>query len=113
MVGQEPAPAWLETDWILGQFAQKRARAQAGYAAFIRQGSEQPSIWEGLRHQVLLDREALVQRHRVPSRLPERLREVPRAQRRPLAKPLADFARLYPVRREAMAHTFQTRVYTM
>jgi site-specific recombinase XerC len=39
--------------------------------------------------------------------------EVPRAQRRPLAKPLADVARRYPVRREAMARAFQTGVYTM
>jgi hypothetical protein len=38
---------------------------------------------------------------------------VPRAQRRLLAKPLADFARLYPVRREAMARAFQTGVYSM
>jgi hypothetical protein len=41
-VGQEPAPAWLETDWVLGQFAPERSAAQAGYAAFVRQGIEQP-----------------------------------------------------------------------
>ena len=23
MVGQEPAPAWLQTDWVLGQFARE------------------------------------------------------------------------------------------
>ena len=45
--------------------------------------------------------------------LPERLREVPRAQRRPLAKPLADLARRYPDRREAMGRAFQTGVYSM
>jgi len=42
----------------------------------------------------------------------ERLREVPRAQRRPLAKPLADFARRYPIRQEAMARAFRTGVYS-
>ena len=113
MVGKEPAPAWLETAWILGQFDQERTRAQAGYAAFVRQGIAQPSVWEGLRHQVFLGSEAFVQRHCAPSRPRERLREVPRAQRRPLAKPLADFARLYPLRREAMARAFQTGVYSM
>jgi transposase len=41
------------------------------------------------------------------------LREVPRAQRRSLAKPLADFALRYPVRREAMARAFQTGAYSM
>jgi putative transposase len=54
-----------------------------------------------------------VERHCVPSKPPERLREVPRGQRRPLAKPLADFASRYPVRREAMARAFQTGVYAM
>jgi len=54
-----------------------------------------------------------VERHCTPSKPAERLREVPRAQRRSLAKPLADFALRYPVRREARARAFQTGVYTM
>jgi len=54
-----------------------------------------------------------VQRHCAPSRPREPLREVPRDQRRSLAKPLADFADRYAVRREAMARAFQTGVYTM
>jgi len=43
----------------------------------------------------------------------ERLREVPRAQRRALAEPLAGFARRYPNYGEAMARAFATGVYTM
>jgi len=113
MAGQEPAPAWLETDWVLGQFAEERSRARAGYAAFVRQGIGQPSVWESLRHQVFLGVDSFVQRHGVPSRPSERLREVPRAQRRPLAHPLADFAHRYPDRRDAMACAFQTGVYSM
>jgi hypothetical protein len=103
MVRQEPAPAWLESDWVLGQFARERSAAQAGYAAFVRQGVEQPSLWQALRHQVFLGSEAFVQRHCVPSKPAEPLREVPPAQRRSLAKPLADFALRYPVRRQAIA----------
>jgi putative transposase len=113
MVGKEPAPVWLETDRVLGQFSEERSRAQAGYAAFVHQGIGQPSIWEALRHQVFLDSEVFVQRHCAPSAQLKRLREVPRAQRRPLAKPLADFARHYPVQREAMAQAFQAGVYSM
>jgi transposase len=41
------------------------------------------------------------------------LREVPRAQRRPLARPLSQYERTYPDRREAMARAFLTGVYTM
>lgn len=113
MVGEAPAPDWLVTDWILGQFDQERFPARVGYAAFVREGVGQPSVWEGLRHQVFLGSEAFAERHCASTRPPERLREVPRAQRRPLAKPLADFARRYPDRHEAMARAFQTSVYSM
>jgi hypothetical protein len=113
MLGQELAPAWLQTDWLLGQFDRERSRAQAAYASFVRQGIGQPSVRDALRHQVFLGSEAFVERHRGLSKPLERLREVPRAQRRPLAKSLADFARAYPVRHEAMARAYQTGVYSM
>ena len=77
MVGQTSAPAWLETDWVLGQFGPERSRAQASFAAFVRQGIGQPSVWE-------------------------RLREVPRVQGRSLAEPLADLA--YRLPRRARGH---------
>ena len=113
MVGQTPTPAWLETDWVLGQFGEARSSAQTGYAAFVREGFGQPSIWEALRHQVFLGSEAFAERHCVSPEPLERLREVPRAQRQPFAKPVAEFARRYPDRPEAMARAFQTGVYTM
>jgi hypothetical protein len=79
MVGQETAPARMETDWVLGQFARERSAAQAGYAAFVRQGIEQPSVWQALRHQVFLGSEAFAQRHCAPSKPAER----PRSSTRP------------------------------
>ncbi|AUB84798.1 transposase [Candidatus Thiodictyon syntrophicum] len=111
MVGAEPAPVWLEIDWVLGQFGEKRVQAQAGYAAFVGQGIGQPGVWDGLRHQVFLRSERFVEQH-CGAATPERLREVPRAQRRPLAKPLADFMHRYPDRGEAMARAFQTGVFS-
>ena len=113
MVGQAHAPVWLETDWLLAQFNQERSRAQAGYATFVAQGVGQSSVWHGLRNQVFLGSDAFVKRHCVSAEQAERLREVPRAQRRALAKPLDDFARRYPARREAMARAYQTGAYTM
>ena len=32
MIGQQPAPVCLETDWLLGQFGHLRSRSQASYA---------------------------------------------------------------------------------
>jgi hypothetical protein len=39
MVGQAPAPAWLETDCLLGQFGEERAAAQAGMRNSFAKGS--------------------------------------------------------------------------
>ncbi len=61
MVGLEPAPGWLETDWLLGQFGLDRGMARAGYASFVAEGLGVPSVWKGLRHQVFLGSEAFVE----------------------------------------------------
>ncbi|WPL20080.1 hypothetical protein [Thiorhodovibrio frisius] len=106
MVGQARAPDWLETDWLLAQFGGDRAPARAGYAAFVAAGVGQPSVWGGLRHQVFLGAESFVDRFTAVDKPLERLREVPRAQRRALVTSLADFERGYSNRREAMAQAF-------
>lgn len=113
MVGAAPTPEWLKTDWLLGQFGEELAQAQAGYAAFVIEGIGQPSIWDGLRHQILLGGVSFVEQRLGASKPVDRLREVPRVQRRVLAKPLAEFAAAYPLRREAMARAFLTGAYTM
>jgi putative transposase len=113
MDGQVAAPDWLETDWLLGQFGQERTCAQAAYRDFVREGIARPSVWKELRNQVFLGSEAFVERHSSSPKSLERLREVPRAQRRALAKPLAEYAHRYPVRAQAMARAFKTGVYTM
>ena len=112
-VGLEPTPAWLEPDWVLGQFGSERRRAQAAYALFVAEGAGKSGIWEGLRHQVFLGSEAFVERIAQGSRPRGKLREIPRAQRRSLAQPLDHYERTYPARREAMARAFLSGVYTM
>jgi hypothetical protein len=102
-----------ETDWVLGQFGSERSEASAQYAAFVAEGIGQANLWEGLRHQIFLGSESFVKRFTEDARPVERLREVPRAQRRALAKPLGWFEKTSPVRREAMARSFLCGVYTM
>ena len=79
IVGLESPPTWLETDWILGQFGEQRARARAraGYAAFVAEGIDQPSVWNRLRHQVFLGSDGFAECHRDACGPLERLREVP------------------------------------
>jgi putative transposase len=113
MLGRVPAPPWLETDWVLRQFGRSRAAARAAYAAFVADGVGRPSVWDGLRCQVFLGTDGFVERHRGLATEPQRLREVPRAQRRALAPPLSAFADQSATPREAMARAFLSGAFTM
>jgi len=94
MTGEAPAPQWLQTDWILGQFAAQRARAIAKYREFVRAGVGGPRLWEGnLRNQIYLGSEAFVGRMQKRIEPAKNLQEIPRAQRRAPGKPLTDYAR--------------------
>lgn len=96
MIGQAPSPVWLQTDWILGQFAPQRDRARLGYLDFVRAGVGLPSIWDDLQGQIYLGSEAFIKRMQASLSPEQSLDEIPRMQRRPLAKPLmlyrAEFA---------------------
>lgn len=92
--GQTAAPSWLEVDWVLGQFGKQRGRATAQFVDFVRAGVGLPSIWEGLRGQIYLGSDAFVDRMQMLAdqlSVGAFLAEVPRLQRRPMARPLQDF----------------------
>lgn len=113
MVGLEPAPSWLETDWLLGQFGGTRRNSQARYAKFVAEGMG-ADVWASLRYQLFLGSEEFIGKHLSGSNNQlELLREVPRAQRRAIAMSLAEYERKYSERREAMARAFLTGFYTM
>lgn len=111
MVGSARRPDWLETDWVLGQFSSRRAEAVRRYRDFVRAGVGLSSIWEGLHGQVFLGSEDFAQRMR--GRRPDGdLREVPRAQRRPMGVSLSSYAARSD-RRRAMAEAYLSGYYTM
>lgn len=110
-VGDVPRPEWLATGWLLGQFGRTARVAVPRYIDFVRAGVGLPSLWDNLQGQMLLGSEAFVDRMR--DRLPGGdLREVPRAQRRPMAQPLAVYSRRSD-RRHAMADAYLSGHYTM
>ena len=74
--GETEAPAWLMTDWVLGQFGQRRRTAQEKYRVFVADGIEAPCPWEQVQGQIYLGGEEFVAMHQ-PGR---RIREVPRRQ---------------------------------
>lgn len=80
--GLAPAPGFLQTDWVLGQFGKKRAQAQKRYREFVKEGLESRP-WEELKGQIYLGSEEFIERHAPRD---QRLKEIPRAQLR-AAKP--------------------------
>lgn len=104
--GLTAAPAWLQTEWVLSAFGQRRSGAQTRYRAFVAEGKTQPSPWGQLKNQIYLGSEAFVgkmQSHLAPDK---DLSEVPTAQRRRVAKPLDYYARQHRDRNEAIQRAY-------
>jgi REP element-mobilizing transposase RayT/transposase-like protein len=112
-VGEVPAPEFLETDGVLRAFAEERTAAVAGYRRFVVEGIGAASPWQALKSQIYLGSERFVERMQARIDPKRPLREVPKRQRRALAKPLADYAARWSDRDRAMAEAYRTGDYSM
>lgn len=112
MVGAADPPAWLQTDWILGQFGDFRDVAVAGYVNFVRAGVGLPSIWQELRNQVFLGSETFVTAAQSGS-CKRAIAEIPRAQRRPSGKDLTYYRNTIADLSAAMALAYASGDFTM
>lgn len=110
--GQEPKPEWLQTDWILSQFGADHARAVAAYVRFVHEGLRLPTVWDKLQGQIYLGSAEFVQKMQGLVEAQPVREEVPRSQRRPVVRALADYARDYP-RDEAMTRAYLSGHYSM
>jgi putative transposase len=84
MAGESEAPAWLTTDWLLGQFGQRVGVAQERYRRFVAEGRGGSSPWDQLTGQIYLGSEEFVARHQ-PDRV---IRDIPRRQTQAQRPPL-------------------------
>ena len=112
MLGTQPAPEWLQTDWILGQFSPQRGRAINLYIDFVRAGVGLPSVWEQLSGQVFLGSDKFLKRMQAKADKAA-IGEIPRAQRRPVAKPLDYYQTKHRDTKAAMAAAYATGDYTL
>lgn len=113
MTGEAAPPPWLLTDWILGQFGSERRQAIARYTDFVQAGVGLPTLWEKLHNQIYLGSEQFVQRMQKEIECLQALQEVPRTQRRPVAKPLDHYADHASSPFLAMALAYLSGDYTM
>ena len=80
-MGLARCPAWLVTDWVLGQFAKTRVVSRRRYAEFVAEGKGLPSPWPALRGQALLGSETFVEKMLPYLEGACDIKEIPRAQR--------------------------------
>lgn len=80
-MGLAVCPIWLETDWVLGQFAQTPAAARRRYAEFVAEGAGLPSPWSAVKGQTLLGSDAFVEKMSPFFKDAKKMEEIPRAQR--------------------------------
>ena len=112
MIEKSSRPEWLQADWILGQFGKQRKRAIAAYIDFVRSGVGLSSIWEDLCGQIYLGKEEFVKKMQQHAQSDRNISEIPRVQRRALARPLSYYASLSD-RNEGITAAYQTGDYTM
>lgn len=111
-VTDTPAPSWLERDWILAQFGDRRAQAVKAYHDFVMMGIGKASPLVETRHQVLLGDDDFVGDHQELQQS-ESLVETARAERAALALTLAEYRERFPKRSEAMARAYLSTAFTM
>ena len=104
--GMAAPPHWLKTDWILAAFGEGKREAQTAYRRFVSDGKNQPSPWEDLRNQIYLGSVAFVEEMQRKMNLDQRLSEIPKTQRRPVARPLTWYFQKHRDRDAAIFEAF-------
>lgn len=79
--GMKKVPELLTTDWILGQFANNRRKAERLYRLFIKEGIVKESPWKELKGQIFLGRVEFIDRLKEIIKKVDGVKEIPRVQR--------------------------------
>lgn len=107
--GEQPSPAWLTVDWVLGQFGARARAAQARYRAFVAEGIDGPRPWAQLTGQIYLGSAAFIARHQ-PDRV---LAEIPRRHTQAQRPALAALLPARRVRGRALVQAYRRYGYRL
>jgi len=111
--GKTDIPEWLYVDWLLSVYSKQRSEAVKCYKQFVVEGKGQPSPWEQLKNQVYLGNERFVKQMQDKLNVKADLSEIPVAQKRAVAKPLAYYTSRYNNRDKAILEAYSSGTYTM
>ena len=110
--GQAPKPDWLHVDWLLSTFGRRKREAVERYREFVALGKGQPAPWQHLKHQIYLGDKQFVERMQRKLSVDQSLQDIPALHKRPVPKPLADYARKHKTRDEAIQAAYRSGGYS-
>jgi REP element-mobilizing transposase RayT/DNA-binding CsgD family transcriptional regulator len=112
-VGEQAKPRWLNTDWLLSGFGQKKLKAIEAYKQFVSAGKGQPSPWDKLKNQIFLGDEKFAESMLDKIDADKALTEIPMSQRRAVPKSLSYYAEKYAKRNEAIVYAYASGGYSL
>jgi putative transposase len=107
-----PAPAWLDTDWLLSQFGEQRGQAVHAYRQFVAAGRGLESPMADLRHQIVLGDDEFITQLSAGGMLIDK-NETTRAQKKSAVPPLQEYHSGCEDRSDGMARAYLDGAYTM
>jgi putative transposase len=115
MLGSAATPTWHNCNWALSHFGSQRTRQRQRYAEFVQQGLSQTTIWEQLKGQMFLGTDAFVEamQRQLEADAKNAQREIPRIQRKALAKSLDYYRDTFDDAKQGMIAAYATGDYTL
>ncbi|MCB1936220.1 MAG: transposase [Nitrosomonas sp.] len=111
--GDAPKPEWLTTDWILSLFGKRKKIAMERYRQFVLEGVQhQAELWSNLKGQIYLGDEAFVTKMQKRIGKEKDDLNIPKQQKRPIAKSLSEIAAQHKDRNKAIIVAYKTGAYS-
>ncbi|NQY26527.1 MAG: transposase [Piscirickettsiaceae bacterium] len=112
-VGQHVKPIWLNTDWLLAGFGQRKSNAIEAYKQFISEGTGQSSPWQQLKNQMFLGDDNFIKSMQELIDGNKDLSEISSSQRRALPKEIAYYQENHKTRNEAITSAYASGGYSL
>ncbi len=105
--------SWLTVDWILLAFSDNRAHAVKIYRDFVLEGMKKPELWGELTNQIYLGDESFINEMQSKISSKTNMEEIPGAQTRNVAKPIAYYDSHYVNRDTAICKAYESGAFSM
>jgi len=112
MAGESATPRWLSGDYLLSQFSVQRKTAIRKYRQFVQEGLNNGPIWTQLNNQIYLGGKEFIDKVQRHITIHSEDVQVPKVQRRSIAKSLSEYERIYKNRDEAIINAYASGAYS-